>query len=143
MGHNIPGGHMKKVLCLAASLVVLFGCACSFPSSPTTEMTEKADEADDTDVTDSSSDSDNSFSIDKPSGIKFDYPDQLVFQNGGTASMTIYRCGVRYYACVDGNHSWGQLYGTPPVSIEEGASTMPAATRLVWLPFRTRTFCFL
>ena len=111
---------MKKVLCLAASLVVLFGCACSFPSSPTTEMTERADETDDNDVTDSSSDSDNSFSIDKPSGIKLNYPDQLVFQNGGTASMTIYRCGVRYYACVDGNHSWGQLYGTPPVSIEEG-----------------------
>ena len=111
---------MKKVLCLAASLVVLFGCACSFPSSPTTEMTEKAEETDDTDVTDSSSDSDNSFSIDKPSGIKFDYPDQLKIEEGGTDSMTIYRCGVCYYACTDGNHSWGKLYGTPPVSIEEG-----------------------
>ena len=33
--------------------------------------------------------------------------------------MTIYKSGACYYACVDGEKSWKQLYGNPPIEIED------------------------
>ena len=91
---------MKKILVLILALAVLLSCACNKKASETTD--------------DDSSDTDNS-SIE----IEFDYPDQLKYIDGGTASMTIYKCGACYYACVDGTQVWTDLCGEPPVVIED------------------------
>ena len=90
---------MKKILVLLLAMAVLLGCACS-KKAP---RTGGDDDTDETGLT-----------------IKFDYPDQLKYVDGGTADMTIYKCGVLYYACIDGSQSWSDLYSQPPVDIEEG-----------------------
>ena len=90
---------MKKLLVLLLAMTVLLGCACS-KKAP---RTGGDDDTDETGFT-----------------IKFDYPDQLKYVDGGTADMTIYKCGVLYYACIDGSQDWSDLYNQPPVDIEEG-----------------------
>ena len=83
---------MKKLLAFTLALTVMFGCACSSAAKPSGDRpgpVSDADEADDTDVV--------------VEDIHFDYPDQIVTKPGGTAGMTVYKCGILYYACVDGN----------------------------------------
>ena len=92
---------MRKAFVLIAALIVLFGCACSLPQETTN-------------VTDQSTNSTT-----RVTEIKFDYPDQLKYVDGGTASMTIFKCGAIYYACVDGNHSWGNLSSLPAIDLED------------------------
>ena len=88
---------MKKVLVSVLALAVVLGSACSLNSG--------------------ASATDASDSVTESTKIEFDYPDQLKFSEGGTLQMTIYRCGAVYYACVDGEKGWKQLYGEPPLEL--------------------------
>ena len=97
------GKHMRKILCLFTSMIVLLGCACSLKPKPDRDPVKSSSNA-----------------VDDDTQIHFDYPDQLKFLKGGTANMTIYRCDKIYYACMDGQHSWAELYGAPEVDIEDG-----------------------
>ena len=101
---------MKKFLSLTLALVVMFGCACSTLTKPSGN---RRDPAQDTDGAD-----DQEVLVED---IHFDYPDQIVRKDGGTKGMTIYKCGVLYYACVDGNKSWTELYSASQIELEEGA----------------------
>lgn len=86
---------MKKSLVLALAVVTLFGCAC-------TQKTEPSGPSDPSD-----------------SVRSYRYPDELLFDEGGTDSMTVFRCGAVYYACVDGSQQWETLYSCP-FETEEG-----------------------
>ena len=100
---------MKKLLTFTLALTVMFGCACSMTAKPSGNRrgpVSDTDEADETDVV--------------VEDIHFDYPDQIVTKPGGTAGMTVYKCGILYYACVDGNTSWAELYNSLPIELEEG-----------------------
>ena len=100
---------MKKLLAFTLALTVMFGCACSSAAKPSGDRPGPVSDADDTDVV--------------VEDIHFDYPDQIVTKPGGTAGMTVYKCGILYYACVDGNNSWTDLYNSLPIELEEG--TLP------------------
>lgn len=52
-------------------------------------------------------------------GRTYDYPDQLIIEEGGTAEMALFRCGTGYYACLDGEDSWEMLAGAP-LELEDG-----------------------
>ena len=88
---------MKKLTVLMAVFVIVFACGCSgkndkTPGVSTTDNTVK---------------------------IKFDYPDQIKYVEGGSCSLTVFRCGACYYACEDGQQSWAQLYSVP-FELEDG-----------------------
>ncbi len=53
------------------------------------------------------------------SGRTYDYPDQMIIEEGGTADMAIFRCGTGYYACLDREDSWEMLAGAP-LELEDG-----------------------
>ena len=89
---------MKKGLVLTLALLTLLGCSCSLPAQDT--------------------DNDHDNSDTTATRVHLDYPDQLKFTEGGTDNMTIYKCGACYYAST-GEQSWVELYGTPPVDIED------------------------
>ncbi len=93
---------MKKILVLLTSAVILLGCGCSFKPSQTQDPSA-GQSASDTGA----------------GQIHFDYPDQLVNTDGGSASMTIYKCGACFYACDDGQQVWSALYSAP-LEMDEG-----------------------
>ena len=90
---------MKKGLILLTLSVLIFGCSCSLQPK---------------DGSGGSSGLDKIVSV-----VKHDYPDQLVFGEGGTDSMTVFRCGACYYACIDGTKAWSKLYSIN-LDLEEG-----------------------
>lgn len=91
---------MKKELVLTLALVTLLGSSCSLSGEGSGTGTEIYN-------------SDTTATV-----VQLDYPDQMKFTEGGTDNMTIYKCGNCYYVST-GEQSWAQVYGTPPVNIED------------------------
>lgn len=90
---------MKKALVMIVALFMVFGSACS--SKLNTQESSGADK-------------DDSSASDDGGAKGYSYPDELLYEEGGTESMTIFRCGAAYYACVDGSQGWGTLSGGLP-----------------------------
>ena len=101
----IEGTHMKKLLVSVLAFAVLFGCACSL------------DKGSDSPWEDDEDSSDSGIYI---TTVQLEHPDQLQFTEGGTAGMTVYRCGACYYECTDGTKSWIKLYSNFPIELEDG-----------------------
>ena len=91
----------RKILAAIVSLSFLLGSACSSREEPTDK------------------DQENGLIKAIDNAIHYEYPDQLVTKEGGTACMTVFRCGSVCFACEDGSDSWGLLYSRGPLDIDE------------------------
>ena len=91
----------RKFLAAIVSLSFIFGCACSSRDKQ------------------QGKDQENGLIKAIDNAIHYDYPDQLVTEEGGTTSMTVFKCGSVCFACEDGGNSWEMLYGCGPLEIEE------------------------
>ena len=88
---------MKKLPVLLTVFAIVFACGCD----------AKIDKS-----------PDNSTAV-NIADIKFDYPDQIKYVEGGTCTLTVFKCGVCFYACEDGRQEWAELYSAP-LEMEEG-----------------------
>ena len=109
---------MKKIISALLITLMLTATSCSTENKPT-EQDPTAATTIGTVISEDASDKQTpSINI---LTFEDDHPDKLTIKEGGTAPMTLFRCGNAFYACIDGSKGWEKVSGPANVDLKDGA----------------------
>ena len=116
--------HMKKITSALLALLMLSTTACTLkpgktePADGRAAMTAAAEA-----VTEFKPQP--TVMIQLPTDVEIDlsdidFPDNLLIKEGGTAAMTLFKCGKSTYACIDGSDVWEVVSEPAEAELKDG-----------------------